>query len=447
MTSYMPDVAAWLLVAALTAAVIVALRQRAAAALLAERVASLEQALRAQEEETGHLVGRRLPALKDALAQGRPGEIPGPLHPELAGTPFAQSHDGVLAQFREVSQDAEQASQGLLLAVARKLQGLANNQQMKITEMTQRHDAPEFLQDLMDIDHTNAQILRRAVGMAVICKAWPGRQHNATPLHDVVRGAVGRILDYKRVQIVRIEDSRAVSGRAVEGLVVTLAELLENATRSSNPSTPVQVHVQLTHGGLAVVIEDAGVGLNAAEREKASRLLHDESLGVAGLGTPPRFGLAACGALARRYGFTVAVDSASAFGGMRAVVNIPSTLLTDVPMEPKTPAPPAAVPAPRAVTTTPAPAPAAVPAAPAPAAEAPAPAAPRATTAGGLPKRTRQPAAQAQAPAAPAPAGPAPAAVRRTPREAAAPLDAFLRGSQAAAAHQQHPTIEGNPEA
>lgn len=221
MTPYLPDVAAWLLFAALVAVGALALRYRAAATRRAAHVASLEQALRAQDEEARHLLERRLPALQDVLSQGRPGDIPGPLHPELIGTPFVQAQDGVLALFRQVAENAEHASQGLLLAVARKLQGLANNQQMKITEMNRRHDAPEFLQDLMDIDHTNAQILRRAVGMAVICKAWPGRQHNDTPLYDVVRGAVGRILDYKRVQIVRIEDSRAVSGRAVEALVVT----------------------------------------------------------------------------------------------------------------------------------------------------------------------------------------------------------------------------------
>lgn len=457
MTPYLSDVAAWLLFAALVVVGALALRYRAAAARRAERVASLEQALRAQDEEARHLLERRLPALQDVLSQGRPGDIPGPLHPELTGAPFVQAQDGVLDLFRQVAEDAEQASQGLLLAVARKLQGLANNQQMKITEMNQRHDAPEFLQDLMDIDHTNAQILRRAVGMAVICKAWPGRQHNDTPLYDVVRGAVGRILDYKRVQIVRIEDSRAVSGRAVEALVVTLAELLENATRSSSPSTPVQVHVQLTHGGVAVVIEDAGVGLNAAEREKASRLLHDEALGVAGLGSPPRFGLAACGALARRYGFKVSVDSASAFGGMRAVVNIPSALLTDATKAPRTPAvttvpaviasvdapaAPAAAAEPSGITVAPA-APAVAPAPAVVAAEAePA----RPTTVGGLPKRVRQRAAAALPDAPVTTAGsPAPVAARRTPREAAAPLDAFLRGSQAAAHHR--PTTEGTPEA
>ncbi|MGP3950935.1 ATP-binding protein [Streptomyces sp. 7N604] len=411
----MTRIAFWLLMPALVVAGIAALRYRKTARLHGQRIDTLEQDLRLRDEEARHLLEQRLPALATDLRRGHRGETPGPLHEGLAGTAFGHALDSVLAMFSEAAENAEQSAQELLLAVARKLQGLANNQQVKITEMTQRHDDPDFLQDLMDVDHTNAQILRRAAGMAVVCRAWPGRQHNATPLYDVVRGAIGRILDYKRVHVVRIEDSRAVAGRAVEALVVAVAELLENATRSSHPSTAVQVHVQLTHSGLAIVIEDAGVGLNAAEREKATRLLHDESLGVAGLGNPPRFGLAACGALARRYGFSVSVDSASAFGGVRAVVNIPSALLTDAP----------AAPAPSAATPTPLP-------------ETNGAATPRATTAGGLPKRTRQ-----TAPAAgPSQPRPATAPAHRTPGEAAAPIGAFLRGSQAAA-HHLRPTTEG----
>ncbi|MFG2137279.1 ATP-binding protein [Streptomyces sp. NPDC048650] len=418
--SPLPDVAFWLLVLALVAAVVAALRYRRVAGRRAARVGALEAAVRMRDDEARHLVERRLPALSDGLRQGRQADVPGPLHGQLSGTQFADDQERVLGMVAAAEENAEQTARGLLLDVARKLQGLANNQQVKITEMTARHDDPEFLQDLMDVDHTNAQILRRAVGMAVICRSWPGRQHDATSLHDVVRGAVGRILDYQRVQIVRIEDSRAVQGRAVEALVVALAELLENATRSSHPNTPVQVHVQLTHGGLAVVIEDAGVGLNTAERAKATRLLNDAALGVAGLGSPARFGLAACGALARRYGFSVSVDSASAFGGVRAVVNIPGTLLTDAPAT----APVAALaPQPVAVAT---------PAAPA-------------TTAGGLPKRTRK-----RQPAPAETAGRAATPARRSPGEAAAPLGAFQRASQAAAqqrrAHPDRTHTEGTPQ-
>ncbi|EST38409.1 hypothetical protein N566_07595, partial [Streptomycetaceae bacterium MP113-05] len=235
------------------------------------------------------------------------------------------------AALEEAHQQAEDAIQGLLRSVARTVQGLANSQQKKITDMMRRHDDPDFVEDLLVVDHTNAQILRRSAGITVVCGSWPGRQHDATPLVDVVRGAVSRILDYRRVRLVRLEDGRAVVGRVVEGLVLTLAELLENATRYSNPSTLVQVHVHLTHHGLAVVVEDAGIGLNPAERERVARTLDPDGPApdLTGLGNPPHFGLVVCALLARRYGFTVHVDGGSAFGGVRAVVNLPSDLLTD----------------------------------------------------------------------------------------------------------------------
>jgi histidine kinase/DNA gyrase B/HSP90-like ATPase len=428
------DVALWLvlpLTAAAIAAGITARRYRRDAARSAERAQALEKQVRMLEEETRHLVQNRLQAMAEARWRGPRAGVPGPLHESLADSDFADAHDSVLEMFSYASESADQSAEGLLLAVARKLQGLANGQQLKINEMTERHDDSVFLEDLMQLDHTNAQILRRAVGMAVVCRAWPGRQHNATSLHDIVRGAIGRILDYKRVHIVRIQDTRAVTGRVVEALVMTIAELLENATRSSHPQTPVQVHVQLTHSGLALVIEDAGVGLNAAEQEKATRLLNDDSLQIAKLGDPPRFGLAACGALARRYGFTVSVDTASAFGGVRAVVNLPRTLLTDS-VRPSA-SPPAAVATPAETA--------------APASDDGEPSTPRTTTANGLPKRTRKQAAPSAGDTAkplPAPA-PASKAAHRTPGEAAASIGAFQRAGKAAA-DRLRPSTEGSPE-
>lgn len=330
----------------------------------------------------------------------------------------------------DAHRQAEQTTQGLLRSVARTVQGLANSQQKKITEMLSRHDDPDFVEDLLVVDHTNAQILRRSAGITVVCGSWPGRQHNATPLIDVVRGAVSRILDYRRVQIVRLEDGRAVVGRVVEGLVLAVAELLENATRYSHPGTVVQVHVQLTHNGLALVIEDAGIGLNPAERERVAGILAPDGPApdLTRIGNPPHFGLVVCALLARRYGFSVHVDGGSAFGGVRAVVNLPSALLTDpiVPEPPHTSA-----------TASPAASPAT---APPPQRTGPEDAAESATTAGGLPRRTPRHAAPGRPPGAAADRPP-----DTRPHEASAPLGGFLRGSRAA--HRARPNAEGNEEA
>ncbi|URN13973.1 ATP-binding protein [Streptomyces radiopugnans] len=158
----------------------------------------------------------------------------------------------------------------------------------------------------------------------------PGlKQHNATPLSDVVRGAVSRILDFRRVRIFHDEGDRAVVGRAVEGLVLALAELLENATRYSHPDTQVLVQFERAHNGLSVIVDDKGVGLQPGERERAQRLLSGQgAVSVTRLGDPPKFGFAVIGMLSSRYGFEVSVTK-SPYSGVRAVAFLPSSLLTD----------------------------------------------------------------------------------------------------------------------
>ncbi|GAA2392996.1 sensor histidine kinase [Streptomyces glaucosporus] len=387
---------------------------------------------RARDAELARLAGVGMPAAVQAVGDRQPVPDPPPVPVELLGTPFARHLHDLQAQVVRALTEAEgrtaQMTQATLLSVARTLQALANKQQMAVTDMLRKHDSPEVLADLQVVDHATAQILRRAQAVTVVCGSYPGRQHNPTPLSDVVRGAVSRILDFRRVKVFHDEGDRAVVGRVVEGLVLALAELLENATRYSHPDTRVLVQFERAHNGLSVVIDDKGVGLQPGERERATRLLSGESpVGITQLGDPPKFGFAVIGLLCARYGFEVSVTK-SPYSGVRAVAFLPSALLAD--SAPDRPAPAADAPAP----------------APAAVREAPGPAV-RETTAGGLPKRRRH---TAETPAAGVPVARsdrAPAA-GRSPRESAATLGGFARAARAA----QHPTstpedFEGNSEA
>ncbi|NUS53825.1 MAG: sensor histidine kinase, partial [Streptomycetaceae bacterium] len=155
---------------------------------------------------------------------------------------------------------ADQSAKSALKGAMRALQGLANEQQLSISEMQERHDHPEVLHDLLQIDHTNAQFGRRAQAIAVLCGSWPGRQRAASPLLDVTRGATGRIRDYRRVRV-HAQMEIAVVSRAVEPVVLAIAELLDNAARHSQPNTFVEVSIQPAHNGACVVSDDAGVGM------------------------------------------------------------------------------------------------------------------------------------------------------------------------------------------
>jgi hypothetical protein len=349
----------------------------------------------------------------------------------------------------------------------RALQALANEQQLSISDMQDRHDNPHVLQDLLEIDHANSQFGRRAQAIAVLCGSWPGRQRAASPLIDVVRGAKSRIRDYQRVEIHSRVDID-VTSRAVEPVVLAIAELLDNAARHSQPNTTVEVNIRPAHNGTSVVIDDAGVGMDTREVEEAGqRLSGREDIDINRLGDPAQFGFAVMGVLAARYGFSVSVDTRSPYGGVRAVLFLPKSLLVGAGSDIAAPARQAQAPvavslpatATRAVATPDAPvaraaSPLPSPVEPAPAAPLSAEPAPSAaaaasattsSTAGGLPKRRRrtaaEPAAAVQEPAVPSGGEPAPT---RPAYETATRMGAFARGTRTGRAAT--PADEGTPQ-
>ncbi|SDN53480.1 ATP-binding protein, partial [Allokutzneria albata] len=330
--------ALWVAVAFALAVVVLLARQHGITNRLRARNAELETTVRARVEEEAHLVSTRLPALA-ATPDHRQEEVPPPLHPGVAG-----AHQVVLELFAESMRQAkdrgEQSARTAVKAMMRAVQSLANEQQLAISAMQEEHDNPTVLGGLMTIDHMNSQLGRRAQATAVLCGSWPGQQRSASSLTDVVRGATSRIRDYLRVQVPTQADTAVVS-RAVEPVVLTVAELLDNGARHSPPNTSVQVNFQQAHNGMAIVIDDAGVGMNNDELRHAAELLSGRAgQDINRLGDPPQVGFAVIGLLAARYGFSVSVDTRSPYGGVRAVVFLPTALLTRVPLPEPAPARP-----------------------------------------------------------------------------------------------------------
>lgn len=334
MTSHISGTVFWPVAVAALVALVMWIRQAAAAARLGRRLAAAEQEVRRRETdvqireaELAHLVDVRLPAVE--LGGRRPRQ--GLRDERLAGTAYAERMDLVVNRFvgavEKARVRADQSAKATLKAAMRSVQALANEQQLSISDMQDRHDSPYVLQDLMEIDHANSQFGRRAQAIAVLCGSWPGRQRAASPLIDVLRGAKSRIRDYQRVEIGPGPDVD-VASRAVEPVVLAVAELLDNATRHSQPNTSVEVTLRPAHNGTTIVIDDAGVGMDELEVSVAvERLGGGENLDINRLGDPPQFGFAVIGVLAARYGFSVSVDTRSPYGGVRAVLFLPKALL------------------------------------------------------------------------------------------------------------------------
>lgn len=327
MTSHISGVVFWPVAVVALAALVLWVRQALVSARLGKRLASVEQDVRVRDAEAAHLVEVRLPAVE--LGGRRPQQ--GLMNQRLVGTVYADRMDQVVSRFVGAAEKArvraDQSAKATLKAAMRSVQALANEQQLSISDMQDRHDNPYVLQDLMEIDHANSQFGRRAQAIAVLCGSWPGRQRAASPLVDVLRGAKSRIRDYQRVEIGPGPDVDVVS-RAVEPVVLAVAELLDNATRHSQPNTSVEVTLRPAHNGTTIVIDDAGVGMDELEVSVAvERLRGGENLDINLLGDPPQFGFAVIGVLAARYGFSVSVDTRSPYGGVRAVLFLPKALL------------------------------------------------------------------------------------------------------------------------
>ncbi|MGD6749916.1 ATP-binding protein [Streptomyces sp. BH105] len=332
--------------------------------------------------------------------------------------------DGVIAEARAAAEDS---TKSVLKGAASFLQSLAAEQTALLDNMQRKYGGNEVLNDLLDVHHANAQMARKAQGIAVMCGAPLGRRNRPASVYDVARNAQGQIRNFQRVSIMQ-QPGLAIKATAVAPVALAVAELLDNAASFSQHDAPIEVTFQRVQGNLCIVIDDAGVSMSDEDRQRATALLSgDEPPQLQQLGTQPKFGFPVIGLIARQYGFKVDVTGVSRYGGVRAVVLLPEELWT---MEEATP---------KAAPAAPAPAPAA---APAPVSQGPSRSevAPQRTP-NGLPKRANR-----QSPSAPAaPAGaPRPDGVPQpVPRASSRGLGAFQRGTLEARADEA-PLGEGS---
>ncbi|QNA78395.1 ATP-binding protein [Streptomyces sp. So13.3] len=255
---------------------------------------------------------------------------------DLAG-PVRTEHLAVMRWVLETV-DAEEglreSAQRAFVNIARRVQAIVHQQAHATREMQERHGQdPEVLGDLMRLDHGTALVGRLADGIAVLGGARSGRQWSkAVPLYNVLRGAMSRILDYQRVDLQAVTQI-ALVGPAVEPVIHALAELLDNATRYSPPNTRVILTASEVQSGIAIEIEDGGVSLSEEARERAERMLREAQSGIdlKDLGETPRLGLAVVGRLAQEHNLQVSLRP-SAYGGVRAVVIVPTDLTTTAPV-------------------------------------------------------------------------------------------------------------------
>ncbi|MFD9126547.1 sensor histidine kinase [Kitasatospora sp. NPDC059571] len=333
-----------------------AARSRAEAATFQQRFAALDadwqRRLVDHEAGTARLADVLLPEAINRLQTG--GTSDEVLRGTDRQTELHPAHRRVLyavVDAVQAEEDLRDSAQRSFVNIARRVQAIVHQQAQDLRQMQDRHGRdPEVFGDLLHLDHGTALIGRLADSIAVLGGARPGRQwHRPVTMFSVLRGAMSRIVDYQRVDLHSVAEV-AVVGPAVEPLIHALAELLDNATRYSPPHTRVHLTAIEIPSGIAVEIEDSGVGLSEEARRRAERVLSDAPTGLdlADLGEAPRLGLSVVGRLAQANDFRVSLRP-SAYAGVRAVLVVPSDLITAAPA-PATPSQGTTVPAPRRMT-------------------------------------------------------------------------------------------------
>jgi hypothetical protein len=219
---------------------------------------------------------------------------------ELGRALNAASRSAVSTAVRQAEQ--HRGFERLLQRIARRTQILIGLQLRKLDELERTHDDPAVLNGLFDLDHLTARLRRYEENLVILGGGQPQRR-----LH-------------KPVQL-----------RAVGPLVHILAELMENAAAFSKPPTPVEVRAALVSRGIAVEIEDRGLGMEPEQYAAANALMEaPPQLDVMTQADDVRLGLYVVARLSAGLGLRVELRP-SAFGGTRVIVLLPEQMVVAQP--------------------------------------------------------------------------------------------------------------------
>ncbi|GDY32892.1 sensor histidine kinase [Gandjariella thermophila] len=329
--------------AAVLVVVMAASRANATARAMGARVDEARQAQ--QDVDTLRMwTARFAEEIQRFARQARDGERPvprGPQPPPVEGShPFAfLAHELQQAQHAAevvISQatgtpmpgDPDQRV-GVFVNLARRLQSLVHRAIQKLDELEHQVEDPDLLKGLFFVDHLATGVRRQAESLAVLGGVAPRRQWSSpVNMYTVLRSAVAEVEQYARVKVIPPVEG-TLRGHAVADIIHLVAELVENATMFSAPETEVTVRAQMVAAGLAIEIDDRGLGMPIEDQRRINDLLAAPGhIDLGELLQDGRIGLCVVAELARRHGVAVRLQN-NIYGGIQATVVLPHRLLGD----------------------------------------------------------------------------------------------------------------------
>ncbi|MGV9456235.1 ATP-binding protein [Streptomyces sp. NPDC003635] len=332
-------------------------------AQLADQAEVFKDQLSHQHDAVARLAGEQLPEALERLRAGEAVDDLLPVTNQCAKVSTELQAElrkvlrtaliGVEAEFNR-STSAEQA----VISIGNRIHVLTSKLRGRLHEMQGEHGRlPSVARGLMELDQAigPADCLAASVGV-LGGSDRPGRQwQEPQRLLSVVRGGIGRIKDFHRVEVRHLPEL-GVDGGLVDHLTLIFAHLLDNAARYSPPTEPVVVSGKEVPNGVGIEIQDSGKGLSEEKKREAEHALAGTAAGagLGGISEDASIGLRVVGTLARRYGIRVTYAD-SPWLGTSVVVVVPHKYFSPVaasavPAAPTASAAPT-VPAPRTPAT------------------------------------------------------------------------------------------------
>ena len=212
----------------------------------------------------------------------------------------------------------------MFVNLGRRNQQLNHRMLNLISDLERDEQDPDVLKGLYRLDHMATRMRRNAESLLVLAGNRSPRQWSRpVSAEDVMRAALAEVENFDRIEIGEIPDA-SLRGSVVTDVTHLLAELLDNATNFSDPTTTVSISGHETDDGIQIEIEDTGLGITESDLiELNRRITNPPALDEA----PSRLlGLFVVGRLAQEHGIDVRLDSQTGVGTV-ATISLPHSMI------------------------------------------------------------------------------------------------------------------------
>ncbi|MGA8114307.1 MAG: nitrate- and nitrite sensing domain-containing protein [Actinocatenispora sp.] len=295
-------------------------------------------------DEARYLVDEQLPRILQWLREGKQvdveRELPELRHGDDEIGQVALSFQRTIRVAVEGAVDMSRARErvrDVFIGIARRNQSPLQGGLNQLDEWQQRERNPQVMKLLFSLDHALNQIRKNYENMMYLANETPGRRHrDPVPLQNILRQAISETKQYARVQLEPVPDVK-ILGSVVGQTCHLIAELVDNALAFSKPEVDVEMRAEQVPAGLAVEVEDRGLGMSHEDRERINDALQNSpEFDLLELRDPSQLGLVVVAMLARKLGARVELKS-TIYQGTRAIVLLPNELFASSDTRDRTP--------------------------------------------------------------------------------------------------------------